>query len=91
MCAFKTDRIGSIAVQAPTAVPESLVELTYSLPSDVAMVSPLLDYLMRDIEVALRETVLNAVIHGNHEDPYKHVLVRLRSGSEGEVSIMIQG
>ena len=103
MCEFDTAPISSIAVQAPTAVPEALVEFTYYLPSDVARVSPFVDRLMRlinslrvmdgtevDIEVALREALLNAVIHGNHEDPYKHVLVKLRCGPDGEVSIMIQ-
>jgi anti-sigma regulatory factor (Ser/Thr protein kinase) len=90
MCEFDTARISTIAVQAPTAVPESFVELIYPLPSDVAMVSPLLDHLMRDIEFALREALLNAVIHGNHEDAYKHVLVKLAYSPDGDVSITIQ-
>jgi len=100
---FDTASISSIAVQAPTAVRESFVEFKYSLPSYVALVSPIVDELMHfidqlrgtdgsevDIEVALREALLNAVIHGNHEDPYKHVHVKLRCGPDGEVSIMIQ-
>ena len=90
MCEFDTARRSSIAVQAPTAIRESFVELTYFLPSDVAMVSPLVDHLMIDIEVALQEALLNAVIHGNHEDAHKHNLVTLRYGSDGVVSIMIQ-
>ena len=78
MCEFDTTPTSSIAVQALKAVHESFVELTYSLPSDV--VSPLVDHLMRDIEVALREALLSAVIHSNHEDPYKHIFVKLRYG-----------
>jgi len=90
MCEFDTTAKSSIAVQPPTAVRESFVEFTYSLPSDVAMVPPLVDHLMRDVEVGLRETLLSAVIRGHHQDAYKHVLVKLRCGSDGEVSIMIQ-
>ena len=90
MYEFDTTPTSSIAVQTPTAVPESFVEFTYPLPSDVAMVPPLVDHLMRDVQVELREALLNAVIHSNHEDAYKHLLVKLRCGSESEVSIIIQ-
>jgi anti-sigma regulatory factor (Ser/Thr protein kinase) len=62
------------------------VELQQSLPSEVAAISPFVDQLMLaikkfrgvdgsevDIEIALREALANAVIHGNHEDPCKRV------------------
>ncbi len=42
-----------------------------------------------DIEVALREALANAVIHGNHEDPGKQVYVGCRGGTD-EVSIVIR-
>lgn len=82
---------------------EEFVEFTYSLSSDVEMVSPFIDQLMRkinilrrmdgtevDIEVALREALFNAVIHGNKEDPSKHVYLRVRCRADGEVSMAIR-
>ena len=79
------------------------VTFRYSLCSCTSLVSPLVDELMHfinrlrgadgnglDIEIALREALLNAVIHGNHEDPCKHVFVEVRCGSGGEVSITIE-
>ena len=75
----------------------------YSLSSDVAMVSPFVDHLMSkinslrvmdgtevDIEVALREALLNAIIHGNREDPGKRVYLRVRFRADGEVSMVIR-
>ena len=66
------------------------------------MVSPLVNHLMSqilsaseswtvaevDIEVALREALLNAVIHGNRQDPGKRVYLRGRLRADGEVSIV---
>ena len=82
---------------------EVLVEFEYSLTSEVAMVSPLVDHAMRsidifrmtpdievDIEVALREALLNAIIHGNREDPHKHVYVTILCGADGEVAMTIR-
>ena len=67
----------------------SCIELERSLPSEVAAISRFVDTLMPlirkcgcvpgddiDIEVALREALANAITHGNHEDPRKHVYVR---------------
>ena len=79
------------------------VELWQSLPSQVEAISPFLDQLMRfitrfrkrdgsevDIEIAVRETLTNAVVHGNHEDPKKRVFVTSRCKEDGEVSITIR-
>jgi len=79
------------------------MEFKRSLPSDVAMVSPFVDQVMQsiqglrvtdgselDIEIALREALLNAVIHGNREDPNKHVHLRVRCSADGEVWVAIQ-
>jgi serine/threonine-protein kinase RsbW len=65
------------------------IELKRSLPSEVASISPFIDKLMllirkcgcvpegeSDVESAFREALANAVIHGNHENPRKHVRVR---------------
>ena len=78
------------------------IELKRSLPSEVAAISPFVDKLMllirrcgsvpkgeSDVEIALREALANAIIHGNHEDPQKQVCVRLRC-ERGEVSIAVK-
>src|SRR5260370_34992681 len=72
------------------------------LPSEVTAISPSVDKLMLlikkcrcapgseiDFEIALREALENAVIHGNHEDPGKHVYVSCRCEAEEEVSITV--
>lgn len=88
----------------PDATPrEVLVEFEYSLKSEVALVSPFVDDVMRsinifrvtsdievDIEVALREALLNAIIHGNREDPHKHVYVTIFCEADGEVAMRIR-
>ena len=43
-----------------------------------------------DIEIALREALANAAVHGNHEDPGKRVHVRCRCKAEEDVSIVVQ-
>jgi anti-sigma regulatory factor (Ser/Thr protein kinase) len=61
------------------------IELERSLPSEVSAISPFVDKLMplikkcgcvpeggSDVEIALREALTNAIIHGNHENPRKH-------------------
>ncbi len=81
---------------------EAFVELKQSLPSQLSAVSPFLDQLMRfitrfrgtdgsevEIEVAVREAILNAMIHGNAGDPCKRVYVDTRCSADGEVSITI--
>ena len=78
------------------------LELERTLPSRVAAISPFVDKLMRlirkcgcaaegesDVEIALREALANAIIHGNHENPRKHVYVRCRCKPD-EVSIAVE-
>ncbi len=78
------------------------IQLELSLRSEFGAISPFVDILMRlirkcrwvpgneeDIEIALREALANAVIHGNHEDPRKQVYVGCRSGTD-EVSIVVR-
>jgi serine/threonine-protein kinase RsbW len=79
------------------------VELRQSFPSDIQAISPFVDQLMgfiakfrnpdsgeSDIEVALREALANAIVHGNREDPRKRVFVTCRCTTNGEVSITVQ-
>jgi serine/threonine-protein kinase RsbW len=79
------------------------VELRQSLPSQVAAISPFVDQLMKfvlyfrradgseiDIDMALREALANAVIHGNGDDSCKSVYVTCRCYMDGEVAITVQ-
>ena len=79
------------------------VELRQSLPSKVTAISPFVDQLMRfvlhfrsadgseiDIEMALREALANAVIHGNGDNSCKNVYVTCRCYLDGEVSITVR-
>jgi serine/threonine-protein kinase RsbW len=78
------------------------IDLERSLPSEVPAISPFVDKLMllirkcgcvpegvSDVEIALREALANAVIHGNHENPRKHVHVRCRCKPD-EVSLAVK-
>src|ERR1700720_1928843 len=78
------------------------IALERSLPSEVTAISPFVDKLMvllrgcgcvpegvSDVEIALREALANAIIHGNHEDPRKHVHVSCRCEPD-EVSIAVK-
>lgn len=79
------------------------VELHQSIPSQVEAISPFLDQLMClirrfrtedgsevDIEIAVREALTNAVLHGNHADSNKRVYVALSCSQDGEVLVTIR-
>jgi len=79
------------------------IQAQLALPSEVAAISPSVDKLMllikkcrcapgneSDIEIALREALENAVIHGNREDPQKQVHVSCRCETETEVSLVVE-
>jgi serine/threonine-protein kinase RsbW len=96
-------RAPALAGQAGGSHCGPVVELQQSLPSRVEAISPFLDQLMLfirkfrnadgsefDIEIALREALTNAIVHGNHEDPEKRVYVTSHCGQDGEVSITIR-
>ena len=91
----------SLVPRNPHSVP--FVELRQSFSSRVTAISPFVDQLMRfilnlraadgsetDIEIALREALANAVIHGNREDPSKRVYVICRCYADGELAITIE-
>jgi serine/threonine-protein kinase RsbW len=52
-------------------------------------VSTRLNEGVSNVEIALREALANAIIHGNHEDPRKHVHVTCRCEPD-EVSIAVK-
>ena len=77
----------SLASQSLSAGPN--VDLLISIQSDVKAISPLVDKLMmiirgcrcvpeqeEEVEVALREALANAVLHGNHQNAGKRVYIR---------------
>ena len=79
------------------------VELRQSFPSQIQIISPFVDRLMRfilhfrpedgseiDIETAVREALANAMVHGNGENPSKRVYVECRCYTDREVSITIR-
>jgi serine/threonine-protein kinase RsbW len=78
------------------------IALEYSLPSEVTAISPFVDKLMpllrscgcipegvSDVEIALREALANAIIHGNHEDRRKHVHITCHCEPD-QVSIAVK-
>ena len=80
-----------------------LFQIEQSMRSEVAAISPFVDKLMVfikkcrcvagnevDVEISLREALANSVVHGNHEDPRKHVYVDCRCVPNGEVSIVVR-
>jgi len=90
----------SLANQSQSVGPN--VELSISVRSDVYAIAPLVDKLMmiikgcncvpeqeEDDEVALREALANAVLHGNHQNAGKRVCIRCRI-QFGELLIIVK-
>src|ERR1700719_3480637 len=80
----------------------SILEIDSWMPSEVRAISPLVDRLMGligrakcipgaefDVELAIREALGNAVVHGNQENPDKKVHIRCRCESGNEISIVV--
>ena len=80
----------------------SILEIDFWIPSEVRAISPLVDRFMElierakcvpgaefDVELAIREAVGNAVLHGNHENPDKKVHIRCRCESGNEITIVV--
>ena len=80
----------------------SILEIDSWMPSKIQAISPLVDRLMWlierakcvpgaefDVELAIREALGNAVVHGNHENPDKKVHIWCRCESANEVSIVV--
>jgi len=79
----------------------SILEIDSWMPSRIEAISPLVDRLMlliegsrcisgeeRDVELALREALANAVAHGNDKGQIK-VHIRCCCGTGNEVSIIV--
>ena len=80
----------------------SVLEIDSWMPSEIQAIAPLVDRLMRliegaqcvpgeefDVELALREALENAVVHGNQEDPERKVRIRCRCQPGNEISIVV--
>jgi len=80
----------------------SILEIDSWMPSKVQAISPLVERLMLlvegsqcvpgeefNVEMALREALANAVVHGNHEHPRAKVHVRCRCWPGKEISIVV--
>src|ERR1700722_1826718 len=80
----------------------SILEIDSWMPSKIQAISPLVGRLMMliqgsqsvpreefGVELALREALNNAVVHGNQENPEKKVHIRCRCGPGNEVSIVV--
>jgi|SRR5215472_11640908 len=79
------------------------IEVELIMKSDLAALGAVVEELLhfvrksdcvpghdRDVELALRAALNNAVRHGNQEDPEKQVYVSCRCGPGKEVSIVIR-
>jgi serine/threonine-protein kinase RsbW len=78
------------------------IDFSHSMPSEVTAISPFVDKLVQlikkcgsvpggetDVEIALREALANAIVHGNHQDPRKHVDVTCQCGVD-EVRLTVK-
>jgi serine/threonine-protein kinase RsbW len=87
---------------ARTSAGERLLEVDAWIPSEITAISPLVDRLMRliegahcitgqehDVELALREALSNAVIHGNRLIARKLVHVRCRCDVGKAISLIV--
>lgn len=91
----------SVAAEPDSTGPTVQVELR--MRSEVNAISRVVDDLMllikrsrcvprdeRGVEIALREALNNAVIHGNHQDPQKKVHIYCCAQPGGQVSLIVR-
>ena len=91
----------SLSSEPHLAGPNAL--LTITMRSEINAISGAVDWLMamiqechcvpgqeRDVEIALREALANAVLHGNQQDAEKKIQISCRIQCGGEVSIIVR-
>lgn len=95
--------LSNLCTQLPrTSAGERLLEVDAWIPSEITAISPLVDRLMRliegahcitgeehDVELALREALSNAVVHGNRLNARKVVHVRCRCNVGKAISLIV--
>jgi serine/threonine-protein kinase RsbW len=80
-----------------------IIQVEFSIRSAINEISPLIDRLMLlikkgncvvgeeiNVELALREAVTNAVLHGNKADPEKRVTICCQFGLGSGVSVIVR-
>jgi serine/threonine-protein kinase RsbW len=80
----------------------SVLEIDSWMPNELQAISPLVDRLMLliersqcvpgeefNVEMALREALANAVVHGNHEHPSAKVHIRCRCWRGKGISMIV--
>jgi serine/threonine-protein kinase RsbW len=93
----------SSASSSQPSRPASFIELRNTLPSHIDIISPFVDQMTRfisrfreadetnfAIELALREALANAILHGNQQNSDKRVQVKCRCATNGDVSVTIE-
>ena len=91
----------SLSSEPHIAGPNAALSIT--MRSEIDAISGAVDWLMtmiqecncvtgheRDVEIALREALTNAVLHGNHQDAKKQIQISCRIQFGGEVSIIVK-
>ena len=91
----------SLSSEPHLASPNAVLAIT--MRSEINAISGAVDWLLtmihechcvpgqeRDVEIALREALANAVLHGNHQDSEKKIQISCRIQCGGEVSIIIR-
>jgi serine/threonine-protein kinase RsbW len=91
----------SLSSEPHLAGPNAVLAIT--MRSELNAISGAVEWLMamiqechcvpgqeRDVEIALREALANAVLHGNHQDAEKKIQISCRIQCGGEVSIIVR-
>jgi serine/threonine-protein kinase RsbW len=93
--------VTSLSSEPHLAGPNAALSIT--MRGEINTISGAVDWLMsmiqecncvlgheRDVEIALREALANAVLHGNHQDAEKKVQISCCIQFGGEVSIIVK-
>ena len=91
-----------VSLTSAASRPVPFVELKQTLPSRIPIISPFVEQLLcfvakfrnrdgseLDVEMALREALANAIVHGSRLDSEKYVYVTCRCTTDREVSITV--
>jgi serine/threonine-protein kinase RsbW len=83
-------------VEIKQSLPSRVADISPFVDQLMQFLKPLIDKFHNedgsdaDIEMAVREAIANAVVHGNHENPQKRVHVNCRCSMDGEVLITVR-
>jgi len=86
----------SAFVELHQSLASRVAEISPFIDQLMRFVKPLIDQFSTqdgsdiDIEIAAREAIANAVIHGNHENPQKRVHIDCKCAMHGEVFITVR-